>query len=675
MVNYIETRRFFSNIKEEMLVTKDYKKRNELLQQAIQYAIKNKNDLDLNACANFFVSVYIKPEDLELILSEIDFQSYNKFKIEKKLEYLNKSKDKMDNAKQKALKTVNNFSKISSQAEANNFLSEMEDAIKLTDNLTIKSQIIDFVIDFANKNKDYIDNVNFTLFIANNSTRREQIDASFDMLGLSDEQKSFVRHIIFSKKTEQSKKIVSKTTVSDDKKDIKLQDEVKEDNIQEIKKSKIEKLFTIDEIVMEYHQSDGKNYFKYLQSLDEIRRNGSVLEKDKASKAIGILQNISKAKMSNKPYDLNELQEKFYGVKNSSKLNNKEKNVDEKSKTQKEELKQIVEEKTEISSDIEEKFETKADDKKVKQKSFKDKTRTEITDEEKNQIYLEFQSDNASLQTILYTYNIFQGAVYSQVLFKLNTISENAKSLNDKKIINNAKQALSVIEKSIKNKQVLTFGEIDFVLNPTKEIKKEKQQINIDKEKTEKLVLETDKKLNELNSSSENLDNFKEEHLQIIKTLLYKIDDTYDAEKLADFMLTYGNAELNCEFLKQFGTDIEQEKFRLLEEPSFEGKYRRDKDLHLEYLKIKGSDKPKHQKVCIAGLSFNKLLDFALQHQEADLMQIYDIMLYKSKFTKKDNIDESNQQAFNKLDRLITARNRNLTLNETVDKPLVNEKI
>ena len=32
MVNYIETRRFFSNIKEEMLVTKDYKKRNELLQ-------------------------------------------------------------------------------------------------------------------------------------------------------------------------------------------------------------------------------------------------------------------------------------------------------------------------------------------------------------------------------------------------------------------------------------------------------------------------------------------------------------------------------------------------------------------------------------------------------------------------------------------------------------------
>ena len=47
MVNYIETRRFFSNIKEEMLVTKDYKKRNELLQQAIQYAIKNKNDLDL----------------------------------------------------------------------------------------------------------------------------------------------------------------------------------------------------------------------------------------------------------------------------------------------------------------------------------------------------------------------------------------------------------------------------------------------------------------------------------------------------------------------------------------------------------------------------------------------------------------------------------------------------
>ena len=115
------------------------------------------------------------------------------------------------------------------------------------------------------------------------------------MLGLSDEQKSFVRHIIFSKKTEQSKKIVSKTTVSDDKKDIKLQDEVKEDNIQEIKKSKIEKLFTIDEIVMEYHQSDGKNYFKYLQSLDEIRRNGSVLEKDKASKAIGILQNISKA--------------------------------------------------------------------------------------------------------------------------------------------------------------------------------------------------------------------------------------------------------------------------------------------------------------------------------------------------------------------------------------------
>ena len=69
------------------------------------------------------------------------------------------------------------------------------------------------------------------------------------------------------------------------------------------------------------------------------------------------------------------------------------------------------------------------------------------------------------------------------------------------------------------------------------------------------------------------------------------------------------------------------------------------------------------------------MLDFALQHQEADLMQIYDIMLYKSKFTKKDNIDESNQQAFNKLDRLITARNRNLTLNETVDKPLVNEKI
>lgn len=654
MVTQIDTRRFFYVTKDEIKNTKNYKKRNELVDKAIQYSINNKDNLDLRACSEFFNWAYIEPEKLQYVMSEIDFGKIYGKKLEQKLDFLEKNKDKMDIAKQKALAIFKEYENPQSKEDAQKFLSEIEKTIDLTTNPVIKSQIIDTVLNFAARNQELIDKNNYALFVVSNSLRKEQIDGSLELLGLSEEQKIFVKQVINkqnSNKKQKSEnvdnKIVKEKTVK-----VNEQKPSKEPKLE--KKSQIETLDNIDKIILDYHNGDGKDYLKCLQSLDIIRKNGSVIEKQKASNAISILQIVSKAKLNKKPYDLKAIEEKVYGEQARKKDKNKK-------------IKEIVENAAEanIIKEIKQEKVIK-DENKIIEKSFKDKTAKEITPEESRKLYSALQDESCSLKTALYAYYVFKGVVYAKVDEKINEKIKTARTISDRKEITKIKQVFSTVEKAIKQDSELTFGQIDEMLNPPKTIKV-KEEIVVDKAKTEEQIKENEIKLEQLNHSSESLEKFKDEQFTIINSLLDKADSTYDAQKLSDFMLTYGNAELNCKFLEKFGKQIEKDEFKKLEEPSFEDEARKDKNLHLKYLKINGSNKTAHQSICISGMNTSELVDFALKHKEADLIQIYDRILYKSKYITKEYVKKSNDEALKKLDRLIEARNKESRLAKLAD--------
>ncbi|MBQ8762236.1 MAG: hypothetical protein IJZ26_02895, partial [Clostridia bacterium] len=196
MVTHYDSKRYYKNALDRLYNLNDYKARQELVENAINYTIKYKDSIDQKACADFFVSAYVEKDDLEKILSNVEFNNYNKGRLNKKIDYLEENYNKMDKAKKAVIELKKGYANPKTEQETAEFVEKVSNALKLTENQFIVRVIVDDVIEYAKNNKDLINTTSYASFVASNSVNKRQLKYAYDVLELSDKEKEFFEKFI-----------------------------------------------------------------------------------------------------------------------------------------------------------------------------------------------------------------------------------------------------------------------------------------------------------------------------------------------------------------------------------------------------------------------------------------------------------------------------------------------
>ena len=655
MVTYYDSKRYYKNTLDRLYNLKDYKARQELVENAINYTIKYKDSIDQKACADFFVSAYVEKEDLEKILSNVEFNKYNKDRLNKKIDYLEGSYNKMDKAKKAVIELKKEYANPKTEQETDEFVEKVSNALKLTENQFIVRVIVDDVIEYAKNNKDLINTTSYASFVASNGVNKRQLKYAYDVLELSDKEKEFFEKFIKYKNTSDLKIDVEVVQEEVEKEELPYKPKIE---AEQQSQTVAEKLDRIEKILEEYNDGNGKNYYQKLLEIDQIRLKGTVLERNKASKAISCLQEMCKLKTENKEYDFGELKSKHLEIikvpqnAQQNKQNEQEKLDNKKEKHDITDMAKIEEEKKDKIKNIV---------KQTKEKTLKEKTPKELKKSEIKELSEKLQKPNCSIEEALYAYNAGKGFVYANILRFLDNEKLKAKTMAQKKQIQNAYVAFDAISKSISKKQELTFGEIDKIIYPQPKLKKEevKQEIETNKTITEQEINKINIELeNKKETSSSNLEYEQNKQL-LIKDFINNCDEKYDVSMLANFVVENGNAYTNCNFIEKFNGIIEKSMVSLLEAQSFEDHIAKsDVDLHLRYLRLKGTNKTKHTKICIDTLNVFQLREFAFKNKDADLYEVYDKAMDLYKYATKNHLKDYYDNLFKDLDCLAKSRTK-----------------